>query len=77
MGQVRTIWRVYVCDVGVVGSSAGQQADSRGAAKCDSTVMSTVMCSFLCNVFVQQWHVVERVQKRVLIISNDENDVRL
>lgn len=74
---MRTVWRIYVCDVGVVSSPAGQKTDSRGAAKCDGAVMSTVKSSFLCHVFVQQWHVVKGVQKRVLIISNDENDIGL
>jgi hypothetical protein len=72
-----TVWRIHVGDVGIVRGSSCPDVHSRGAAYGHSTVMSTEEGALIKKVALKMGHVRERAQVKVLVISQDEDDVRL
>lgn len=67
--------RKHVGDVGVVGELARPEVDAAGAADGDGAVVLGEGRALIHKVLLHQWHVVQRVHVRVLVVGQDEDDI--
>lgn len=70
-----TVWRRNVGHVSIVSRHTSQEADARGTANGNCAVVARVVSALINDVFLELWHVVERVQMQILIICDDEENV--
>lgn len=66
-----------ICDIGVVRRLPRQQAYTRWTANCDRAKVFAIVCSLLNKMLLNIRHVVKGTESLVLVISQDEDDVRL
>lgn len=66
-----------ICDIGVVRRLPRQQADTRWTANCNRAKVLAVVSSLLNKMLLDIWHVVKGTELLVLVISQDEDNVRL
>ncbi|KAI7514963.1 hypothetical protein KC347_g263 [Hortaea werneckii] len=68
---------IDICNIDIVSGLSSQERSSRGTAKCHSTVVAVVGCSFLDKVLLKVRHVQEGVHVQVLVVGEDEDHIRL
>lgn len=56
-------------------SFSSPKADSRGTAYCDGTIVSFVKCTLVDKMLLCQWHIIQRVEVKILVISEDKDNV--
>ena len=76
ISQLFTVWGADVCDVGVVGGSASPKIDARGTAKSDGAEVPLEGESLVNQVALEEGLISEGVKVNILIIGEDEDDVR-
>jgi hypothetical protein len=74
--RVTAIGWLDVGHIVIVSGEAGPYVDSRWAANGYSAVMLLESSAFASDVFVEEWHVVERLHMKVLIVCDDEEEIR-
>lgn len=74
---MQTPRRMKICDVGVMGRLARPHAYPRGTAKGHGAVMVSEESPMISNMLFQVRHMRKGVHMEVLVIGQDENDIRL
>jgi hypothetical protein len=72
-----TVGRVHVSDVGVVCQLAGPERDSGGAANGRGAVVALIEGALVSEMLLDQRQIIQRLHVQVLVICQDEHNVRL
>lgn len=75
--QLLTVRRTHVGHVRIVCSLASEKTDTRWTAYGNCAIMLLVKYALLSQVFPRQRHVVHRAKVEILVISDDEDKIRL
>lgn len=71
-----TIWGLHIRHVRVVSQLSRKQTDSRRTAYRSRAVMFLEVGAFISKLLLQNWLIIKRIQMKILVISQDENDIR-
>jgi len=72
-----TVRRAHVGDIGVVSRLPREQAHARRTADGNGAIVPSVKGAFPPQMLLHERHVIQRVQVQVLVVRDDEHEIRL